>query len=388
MPCFSRLNPFSARKLVPEMSAARSASRTSRPSRFLNFFRKSGNTSSRPFRPVSSAGLEQFQVGQRSQRSNELHALGLQRDASVPARDLPLLRYMEQKAALGERIEGDLSARLRAAHASVCDTRAHFVYGRGNVGVDNKANGYEGFRRLAALRDVYRDQALDYPARAAASVKFQVGNCGENGVLAAHLHSNRLTPGYMVSYVESLPIQHCWAELTADNGSEVLSERPISPQDIVLDPWGEGPAVLRQDTWCASDMNKIEPVAGYRHDDGFRAFSQALQQQENLSVEHYLQPHQGEMPGPHDKIWAPTPILNDSFNRRAARQEQQIATGNGLKQQASQLQAAGVADAALTRERIAQQGRLNQDILRAGVKRELRLKPQPMAAHPSGDKKD
>lgn len=377
MPCFPRLSPHSAQKpRVSEPAVVCSTVRARPQARLLNFFRKSGNTVGAPHQPVPSAKLDQFEAGLRNQRLSELSALQQLRHPAVPFRDQPLLRYMQQKAALDQRIEGGLKDRLCAAHASVCETRERFSYGRGNVNVDNAANGFEGFRRLAALRDVYRDQSLDYPARAAASVKFQVGNCGENGVLATHLHSNRLTPGYMVSYVESLPIGHCWAELTADHGSDVLAERPISSQDIVLDPWGEGPAVLRQDSWCANDLDRIEPLLGYRDPAGFRVFAQELQQQRDLSVEKYLQPYQAAMPGKQDKIWAPTPIIDAAFEARAALQEQRIAAGAALQQQTAALYAAGVAKEGLSHERLAQQGQLNLAILRAGVERTLRLKPQ------------
>ena len=155
-----------------------------------------------------------------------------------------------------EKQGGSLN-RLRAANDTVEETRSLLPYGRGNVVEDNKRTHYESSRRDEAamhLLDENRHMGDDPQQLTAAMFRFvKAARCGGSAPIATHLHANKLEGEYRVSTVEANRVDHTFTEVTRKDGRR--------QNDAIIDPWLDGPAVLRKDArYGDTDVKRIHQL--------------------------------------------------------------------------------------------------------------------------------
>lgn len=161
--------------------------------------------------------------------------------------EVALAAYLTARV-IDRRPVGDEDVRrLRAANASLNETRQRLPHGRGNVREDLTAtDGNSRWRAGAARtlaraidrdretqRDDYRSQTIH---QAASAATFGAGNCGEYSTVSAALHSDRLEPQEELHIVTNG--SHQWTE------PRIGSDRE---RTVVIDAWSDGPPVLASD---------------------------------------------------------------------------------------------------------------------------------------------
>lgn len=150
---------------------------------------------------------------------------------------------IEWKANGAMEKQGDSLKRLKAANDTVDETRALLPYGRGNVTVDNERTRYQSSMRDEAamhLIDDYGHRGEDPEQLKAGMFRFaKAARCGGSAPIATHLHADKLEDPYRVSTVEGKREDHTWTEVTRKDARR--------RDDAIIDPWCDGPAVLRED---------------------------------------------------------------------------------------------------------------------------------------------
>ncbi|HLP39891.1 MAG TPA: hypothetical protein VK465_00160 [Fibrobacteria bacterium] len=141
---------------------------------------------------------------------------------------------------------------LRAANDTVEESRRLLPHGRGNVKSDILATRGEVSRICQAkwnLEENYLEKKgpLEIPehrfetwAETAAALICGEATCGGSALVAVHVHAPKLKEGQTVRVVQSLDVDHTWAD-SIRKGAEP-GNHPI------LDRWASGPAVLREDS--------------------------------------------------------------------------------------------------------------------------------------------
>lgn len=380
MPGISRFNPFATHcgRSATTTAASRGPLNQVRD-KFVQLFSRSHCQlpSQQPTNiHLSRTGQRNLISEQTSAMPAECAALADLRQEQVAESEYPLQAYLQQRAVLGERVEGALLTRLRAAHASVTETRDLLALGRGNVTDDINASDNRSYEHLLGFRTYAGQHGLDTKSYAAAAVKFQAGNCGEFADVATHIHSGKLQPELQVSKVASKAVDHSWSEESPKSGQAPLN-------DIILDAWAEGPAILRQDARFAAYPENISTQYRYQDAKGFNRF-QAAQSRLKVSVEKRSAAYKGQKIDP-SHCWHPTQVRSQAFTELARQRETAIATGQTLSEKSRMLRQMGVSKHAVRKDQVKQQGKVNLEILQAGVTRDLRLKPAaPQLQNPAG----
>jgi hypothetical protein len=158
---------------------------------------------------------------------------------------------------------------LRAAHDSVQETRRLLPNGRGNVKEDILATGGEASRMHlagAVMREHYLQQKFgDSPeerfsmqTETAVSLITGQASCLGSALVAAHVHASRLGQGQAVAVVANDHVDHVWSE----------ARRPGSDRsnDVILDRWTSGPAILKQDSRFGQDP-RVEDIYSLAPED-------------------------------------------------------------------------------------------------------------------------
>lgn len=142
----------------------------------------------------------------------------------------------------GRAIEGEALDRLRQANDVLQQTREAMPIGRGNVTTDIDATSGHSYRTYSAARVVRNSRKLNVlPVHRAAIAEIAgAGNCGEHAAVAVHKLAAGLSEGQEVHSVVNREADHGWAELRTPAAPH---ERPT----IVVDAWGEGPAIHAED---------------------------------------------------------------------------------------------------------------------------------------------
>lgn len=181
----------------------------------------------------------------------------------IPEHDKQLAGYLMGRAVDGRAIEGDDLTSLRQANDLLQQTREALPIGRGNVTTDIAATNGHSYRTYAAARVVRNSRKLNEFAlhRAAIAEIAGAGNCGEHAAVAVHKLAAHMSEGQQAHSVVNRARDHGWAELR----TPTPDERPT----IVVDAWGEGPAIHAEDGLFSSTAIPAEHRAtDYSYDAG------------------------------------------------------------------------------------------------------------------------
>ena len=264
---------------------------------------------------VSLQGLATFQGQRIRERQVEISALAPDTRKALSDGECQLGGYVQGRQIVGRPVEGTQLDRLKRANETVMETRQALAYGRGNVVVDiNDSNGQSAIRAQAG-RFVKRQLPPDYPKGlriAAGAMAAQAGNCGEHANVAAFLHAAKLGRGEYAYAVGSTTTDHRWAQWHSSNARD-------PEHDIVMDPWGKGPAIFAVDGAFAGGEYDVGIERQYNRRTGAEAHAQMAelqhdqheQMQTNLhaAMEHWGRNFSRANTG----VYAATPVISSHF---------------------------------------------------------------------------
>jgi hypothetical protein len=173
----------------------------------------------------------------------------------LTARELPAFEYLMGRTADYRTIEGRELRRLDIGNDAIIRSRRHLYHGRGNGEAEVEATSSKNAMRADIARDLY--DMLIREARwanveeiaaidLATALEMRAGNCAEFAALATAYAGFELPRGATAHVVEGKEEEHQWSELRVNGCAP-------GPDDVIMDPWAEGPAVLRQDSEFASN---------------------------------------------------------------------------------------------------------------------------------------
>jgi len=187
----------------------------------------------------------------------------------VSANEAALASYLFGRGLTKRAIDGDQLAVLRSGNETLNQTRSKLNKGRGNVDVDVERSGHEheSSRRTKIGRDLVKEVIKDgMPVnrkgqlRASVAEVLRAGNCSEHAHVAANIHANKLSGGQSVHRVGSKITDHAWAELRLHPKG--------TANDVILDAWAKGPAILREDAKFAHDTTTVSSAYSYNRASG------------------------------------------------------------------------------------------------------------------------
>ena len=239
----------------------------------------------------------------------------------IPAHDKQLAGYLMGRAVDGRAIEGEDLKRLREANDVLQQTREALPIGRGNVTTDIAAtNGYS-YRTHGAARVVRNSRKLnELPLHRAAIAEIAgAGNCGEHAAVAVHKLAAQLSEGQQAHSVVNRDRDHGWAELR----TPAPDERPT----IVVDAWGEGPAIHAEDgLFSSSAIPAAQRQSDYSYDASTAppalqhkaAFLAAPVAHEIGTRIAAVRTGMAALNRTQRKTFGPTPIIDTAFANRVA----------------------------------------------------------------------
>ena len=269
---------------------------------------------------VTLQGLATFQAQRIRDRQIEVSALAPDTRKALSDGECQLGGYVQGRQVDGRPIEGTQLDRLMRANETVMESREALAHGRGNVVDDiHDSNGQSAIRAQAG-RFVKKQLPPDYQKGvriAAGAMAAQAGNCGEHANVAAFLHAAKLGRGEYAYAVGSTTIDHRWAQWHSSNARD-------PERDIVMDPWGKGPAIFAVDGEFAGGQADIGIERQYDRRTGAQAHaemrellhSQHDQMQTNLqsAMEHWG----SNVPLADTAIFAVTPVISSEFAQRVS----------------------------------------------------------------------
>jgi hypothetical protein len=233
---------------------------------------------------LASARIAQFQKrldrdarglavtqNRKLERDNELQQMrnnGAARQG-VSGNESALASYLFARGLTKRAIDGAQLDVLRSGNETLNQTRRKLNKGRGNVEVDVERSGHEheSSRRTKIGRDLVKEVIKDgMPVnrkgqlRASVAEVVRAGNCSEHAHVAASIHATKLSGGQSVHRVGSKTTDHAWAELRLHPKG--------TANDVILDAWARGPAILREDAKFAHDTAKVSNVYSYNRNSG------------------------------------------------------------------------------------------------------------------------
>ncbi|HVW50431.1 MAG TPA: AVRPPHE avirulence protein [Trinickia sp.] len=258
-----------------------------------------------------------FDAQRISERQAELNALLPATRRALSDGERQLGGYLLGRQIVGRPVEGDALDQITRANDTVMTARQTLAHGRGNVYDDVEDSHGQSTVRAEAGRRVGRAIPNDYAAElrtVAGAMTAQAGNCGDHADVATFLHAGKLREGEQVYSVGSKTVDHGWAEQRA--------RKPNRERDLVMDPWGKGPAVFAVDGEFSQHGAKVALDHHYDHATGAAAHAEMreLQRAHGRAMRANLRKKMDDL-GPdyrysRKKIWAPTPVISRAFTQR------------------------------------------------------------------------
>ena len=270
--------------------------------------------------PVTLQGLASFAAQRMRERQVEIKALEPDTRRALSDGECQLGGYVHARQTDGRPVEGRQLDRLVRANETVMETRQALSHGRGNVVDDiHDSNGQSTIRAVAG-RVVRTQLPSNYGpgvSIAASAMAAQAGNCGEHANVAAFLHAAKLGSGEYAYAVGSTTIDHRWAQWHAARARD-------PDHDLVMDPWGKGPAIFAVDGEFAGGQHDVGIEREYDQSTGAKAHAdmselqrdhhQQMQTNLHVAMEH-LGPDFRLRDG---AVFAVTPVISSEFAARVS----------------------------------------------------------------------
>ncbi|MFV8605854.1 AVRPPHE avirulence protein [Ralstonia pseudosolanacearum] len=214
-------------------------------------------------------------------------------------------------------VEGEPLDALRPANETLLQARRMLPYGRGNVDEDIAVTRGASSIRAEAGRQIQDFMADAHPEPVIFGVIPMVsgaGNCGEHADLATVLHAAKLKNDEQVHRTSVPGTDHCWAVLRGGT--------PDPKKDVVIDPWGKGPAIFAEDSEYSRDSERNKTSFYYDRASGAQAQADVEMLRTVLEPEmrrritnsiHALGPDFRYSP---EMIWAVEPSVAQDFAQR------------------------------------------------------------------------
>ena len=249
----------------------------------------------------------------RSPRASGMLA-GLAPRSTLSDGELQLGGYLQDRQITGRPVEGADFENIVRANETVMETREALAYGRGNMIDDVEYSHGVSSIRTAAGRRARKNlpPKYDHPVRvAASSLAARAGNCGEHAHTAAFLHAAKLREGQEVCVVTDETDDHSWAELRGGNADR--------SHDVIMDPWGKGPAIFAEDGACSSSGHELKVEQSYDRTTGAKAHAQMRKlhrrhgRQLKSDVREAMNTLGPNFRYPEPSLWPATPVVSDEF---------------------------------------------------------------------------
>ncbi|CBM10148.1 hypothetical protein [Ralstonia solanacearum] len=266
---------------------------------------------------TSPEGMVSFDAQRIRERQTETDALVPAARRALSDGERQLGGYILARQIDGRPVEGHALDQLKRANHTVLQTRQTLAHGRGNVSVDIQDSGGQSTVRAEAGHRVGRaiPDKFAKPLRdTAGAMTAQAGNCGDHANVTTFLHAGKLEEGEQVYRVGSKATDHGWVEQRA--------RKPNRERDLVMDPWGKGPAVFAIDGEFSQNSAKVALDYHYDHATGVQAHAemQGLQREQGRYMRANLHKEMDalgpEYRYPDKKIWASTPVISKAFTQR------------------------------------------------------------------------
>ncbi|TFW06304.1 hypothetical protein E4K72_10255 [Oxalobacteraceae bacterium OM1] len=262
-----------------------------------------------------------FVERQARERTAELRAMHAGRYANrMGAGEAPLAGYLFGRALRGGVPQGATLTRLRLADRTRRQTQSLLWRGRGNVATDLARSSFDAFHRVHAARTVGADPEVLFEEEVALAIHAGAGNCEESGRVAAFMHVPRMRPDESVHLVQHAIESHAWAEVRHAGGRTAID-------DVIIDAWAEGPAVLRADAAYAKRVNAIRSIVDLGPDYGLMPFLNVQDAVDAIRAGNHLQQAFAFVyeearrcalrPEP-ESIWQPEPVLDRAMHEAIA----------------------------------------------------------------------
>ena len=275
---------------------------------------------------------QQFVNRQTENTNREMRAM---RAHGANARDIQpaeeeLASYLYRRTLDRRTIDGRPLADLRLANEAVNNTRETLSVGKGNVDRDIQRSNHQSTRLTEAGREmadqIARDAGANNPREygrisAATAACMRAGNCGEHANVATHIMAGQMPHNSGdVHQVQSEDFDHVWSEWRRPG--QAISE------NIVMDAWGEGPAIQREDANFAGDSQQIRSNYSYDAETGNEASgaTRALQNRilRDPNAHQFFQNSMARMNAAnfqyHGGVYPPLSVLSGEFLNRTNNQ--------------------------------------------------------------------
>lgn len=269
---------------------------------------------------VTLQGLATFQVQRIRERQIEISALVPDTRRALSDGECQLGGYVQGRQTDGRPVEGRQLDRLKRANETVMETRQALAHGRGNVVDDiHDSNGQSTIRAMAgrAVKSLLPSNYGPDVSIAASAMVARAGNCGEHANVAAFLHAAKLGTGEYAYAVGSTTMDHRWAQWHASRARD-------PEHDLVMDPWGKGPAIFAVDGAFAGAQHEIGISREYDQTAGAEAHAElhALQRDHHEQMQanlHVVMEHLGpDFRLADSAVFAVTPVISGAFARRVS----------------------------------------------------------------------
>ncbi|CAB3751206.1 hypothetical protein [Paraburkholderia humisilvae] len=278
-------------------------------------------------RPISHQAEQEFLQGQRDARADELSEMKERATSrrKVAVHNMDLAGYMVRRAADGRSVEGNDLLNLFRGHQTVMETRQKLDRGRGNVTTDISSTRHLSTRFMKAGRaldtHLQGKYSEDWRISGASTAEFvRAGNCQEHADVSTHGHAQRLTSNQTV-HTRSLkdPGDHVWSEVRGKDGK-------VRHNDVIVDAWAYGPAVLREDAYFAKDHTGSTTQYSYNKREVMKAAERVSSLNQALAkapwADRFVEKRVDKLNKENYKAggtFGPTSVLHERFMQRTDR---------------------------------------------------------------------
>jgi len=266
---------------------------------------------------VRQAAARQAELADLRQRAQ--NGVGMQ------GNERNLSDYLFRRSLLKRPVQGGVLGALRSGNDTVTETRQRLSEGRGNVRRDVRRAGPGVSRRTQAGRDMeeaitwYRPfMSAKQSGQLLATIAelTRAGNCAEHADVATHIQAQKPSTGPLAhsASVHHRERDHEWSEIRRKG-------RGASADDVIIDAWADGPAVLRGDSEFAHEALDLGLSYAYSANERARVTQNMAQRRAATFSRANQNRFQGKLAAlnkrrfryPREQLWGQTNVFSANF---------------------------------------------------------------------------